>query len=121
MDSYLRRHSRPVVAEHLPQRTADLPQSRLGLDRRHDGGHRILLSSGRLDDPCQRCVVPTRSPGTGERYADFAAIFEKQRYAKLPYWATRSRFDHFYRLAANTRPVAGHSGVIRVGDDVQIP
>jgi uncharacterized protein YcbX len=71
-------------------------------------------------NPCQRCVVPTRSPGTGERYAEFAAIFERQRFEKLPYWATRSRFDHFYRLAVNTRPVAGHTGTIRVGDDVRI-
>lgn len=71
-------------------------------------------------NPCQRCVVPTRSPETGERYAEFSAIFEKQRYETLPYWATRSRFDHFYRLAVNTRPVAGRSGTIRVGDEVRV-
>jgi len=71
-------------------------------------------------NPCQRCVVPTRSPETGERYAEFAAMFEKQRYETLPYWATRSRFDHFYRLAVNTHPVAGHIGTIRVGDEVRI-
>jgi uncharacterized protein YcbX len=71
-------------------------------------------------NPCQRCVVPTRNPETGERFAEFAAIFEKQRYEKLPYWATRSRFNHFYRLAVNTRPVASHTGVIRVGDEVRI-
>jgi uncharacterized protein YcbX len=71
-------------------------------------------------NPCQRCVVPTRSPETGERYDDFTTIFEQQRYATLPYWATRSRFDHFYRLAVNTRPVAGHSGTIRVGDEIKI-
>ena len=70
--------------------------------------------------PCQRCVVPTRSPETGKRYDEFAAIFEKQRYETLPYWATRSRFDHFYRLAVNTRPVAGCTGTIRVGDEVTI-
>jgi uncharacterized protein YcbX len=71
-------------------------------------------------NPCQRCVVPTRSPETGERYAEFATIFERQRFEKLPYWATRSRFDHFYRLAVNTRPVAGHTGTIHVGDEVRI-
>jgi uncharacterized protein YcbX len=71
-------------------------------------------------NPCQRCVVPTRSPETGERYDEFVTIFENQRYEMLPYWATRSRFDHFYRLAVNTRPVAGRTGKIHVGDDVQI-
>jgi hypothetical protein len=71
-------------------------------------------------NPCQRCVVPTRSSETGQRYAEFAMIFEKQRYEMLPYWATRSRFDHFYRLAINTRPVAGLTGTICVGDEVRI-
>jgi hypothetical protein len=70
--------------------------------------------------PCQRCVVPTRSSETGERYDEFAKIFEARRYETLPYWATRSRFDHFYRLAVNTRPIAGVTGTIRVGDDVEI-
>jgi uncharacterized protein YcbX len=71
-------------------------------------------------NPCQRCVVPTRNPGTGERYDEFAATFEKQRYETLPWWATRSRFDHFYRLAVNTRPIAGRAATIRVGDEVKI-
>ena len=71
-------------------------------------------------NPCQRCVVPTRSPESGERYHEFSAIFEKRRYEMLPFWATRSRFDHFYRLAVNTRPVAGSSGTIRVGDEIKI-
>jgi uncharacterized protein YcbX len=71
-------------------------------------------------NPCQRCVVPTRASETGERYHDFATIFERQRYEMLPYWATRSRFDHFYRLAVNTRPVAGRTGTLRVGDEVKI-
>jgi hypothetical protein len=47
-------------------------------------------------------------------------IFEARRYETLPYWATRSRFDHFYRLAVNTRPLPGATGTIHVGDDVQI-
>jgi hypothetical protein len=70
--------------------------------------------------PCQRCVVPTRSSETGERYGEFGKIFEARRYETLPYWATRSRFDHFYRLAVNTRPIAGATGTIYVGDDVRI-
>lgn len=71
-------------------------------------------------NPCQRCVVPTRSPETAERYTDFTAIFERERYETLPPWATRSRFDHFYRLAVNTRPVSGSAGPICLGDDVQL-
>ena len=70
--------------------------------------------------PCQRCVVPTRGSETGERYHDFTRLFEARRYETLPYWATRSRFDHFYRLAVNTRPVAGATGTIHVGDEVRI-
>lgn len=71
-------------------------------------------------NPCQRCVVPTRSPSNGEIWPGFAKHFEDRRFETLPYWATRSRFDHFYRLAVNTRVVPGKHGVIRVGDDVEI-
>lgn len=82
---------------------------------------RFLIGGVLLEgtNPCQRCVVPTRSPETGERYEDFTTIFEKQRYESLPYWATRSRFDHFYRLAVNTRPTAGSAGELHIGDDVR--
>jgi uncharacterized protein YcbX len=87
-------------------------------------GEAVRIQIGKVllegTNPCQRCVVPTRSPDSGERYNEFAAIFEKQRYETLPWWATRSRFDHFYRLAVNTRPIAGHTGMIRVGDEVKI-
>jgi len=89
-----------------------------------DAGTDVRFRIGNVElvgtNPCQRCVVPTRSSETGERYADFTSIFEARRYETLPYWATRSRFDHFYRLAVNTRPVAGKGGVICVGDDVRI-
>jgi uncharacterized protein YcbX len=70
-------------------------------------------------NPCQRCVVPTRSPDTAERYENFAKIFEHHRQATLPDWATRSRFNHFYRLAVNTRPGA-RGGEVRVGDAVDL-
>jgi uncharacterized protein YcbX len=72
-------------------------------------------------NPCQRCPVPTRDPSTGEVYPAFARKFANQREATLPAWAEVSRFDHFYRLAVNTRPanVAG-AGEIRVGDSLRI-
>jgi uncharacterized protein len=71
-------------------------------------------------NPCARCIVPTRSSTTGERTPEFGRIFEQKRYETLPYWATRSRFDHFYRLAVNTRPVTAAGGIVRVGDPVEI-
>lgn len=71
-------------------------------------------------NPCARCVVPTRSPVDGKRYPEFARIFEERRYETLPDWATRARFDHFYRLAVNTRLSAAGGGVIRVGDEVVV-
>jgi uncharacterized protein YcbX len=69
-------------------------------------------------NPCARCVVPTRDPDTGVARSLFSAEFVNLREATLPPWAERSRFDHFYRLAVNTRPVSG-SGRIAVGDAVE--
>ncbi|MFN0053888.1 MAG: MOSC domain-containing protein [Planctomycetales bacterium] len=71
-------------------------------------------------NPCARCVVPTRDPRSGVRFPEFGRIFEEKRYETLPYWATRSRFDHFYRLAVNTRPVSERGGTLRVGDKVEL-
>jgi uncharacterized protein len=72
-------------------------------------------------NPCQRCVVPPRDPVTGEGYPDFAKIFAQKREQTLPLWAQRSRFNHFYRLAINTRlpPVEGGK-TICVGDKITI-
>ena len=73
-------------------------------------------------NPCQRCVVPTRWSLTGEVGPDlaFAKTFARQRERLLPPWANRSRFDHFYRLAVNTRPVTNKGATIRVCDEVRI-
>ena len=68
---------------------------------------------------CQRCVVPPRDPKTGEAIPDFSPVFRQRREATLPAWADRSRFNHFYRLAVNTRVPDGQAGmVLRVGDEV---
>jgi len=67
-------------------------------------------------NPCARCVVPSRDPYTGEHTGSFQTIFSEARSTKLPAWAARERFDHFYRFAANTRGLA--AGTIRVGDPV---
>jgi uncharacterized protein len=55
-------------------------------------------------NPCQRCVVPTRDSATGAATPLFQKTFANRREAALPPWAAREQFDHFYRLAINTRP-----------------
>jgi uncharacterized protein YcbX len=72
--------------------------------------------------PCARCAVPSRDPDTGfiEDLA-FAKTFAERRRETLPSWARASRFDHFYRLAVNTRiPVAQAGRTITVGDRVEL-
>jgi uncharacterized protein YcbX len=83
-------------------------------------GIRFSIGEVRLlgANPCQRCVVPSRDVGSGEPIAGFAHKFAEHRQQTLPEWAERSRFDHFYRLAVNTRLQRG--GTVRVGDRVEI-
>ncbi|MGH8659204.1 MAG: MOSC domain-containing protein [Gammaproteobacteria bacterium] len=72
-------------------------------------------------NPCQRCVVPSRDPSTGEPYPNFQKIFAVRREETLPSWAARSRFNHFYRLSVNTRIPSSESGKrIRIGDEVRV-
>lgn len=68
-----------------------------------------------------RCVVPSRDPSSGEIYSHFAKTFAQMRRETLPTWAPASQFDHYYRLAVNTRvaPTAAPC-VLRVGDAVRI-
>ncbi|MBM0740068.1 MOSC N-terminal beta barrel domain-containing protein [Phormidium sp. CLA17] len=68
-------------------------------------------------NPCQRCIVPTRDPLTGEPYPDFQKMFVEHRKATFPTWAEASRFNHYYRLAVNTRTHPSEAGkTIQVGD-----
>ncbi len=72
-------------------------------------------------NPCQRCVVITRDSKTGAAYPNFQKTFVAQRRITLPEWAERSRFNHFYRLAINTRlPVTEAGKTIRIGDELKI-
>lgn len=89
-------------------------------------GEAVRFRIGRVEfegtNPCARCVVPMRDPATGAFDPIFKQHFRARREATLPPWADRSRFDHFYRLAINTQPVAAFvGGTIHVGDDVTIP
>lgn len=70
-------------------------------------------------NPCQRCVVITRHPQTGEPYPNFQKTFVAERKASLPKEVATSRFNHFYRLAVNTRLAPDSpDNVIQVGDVV---
>lgn len=72
-------------------------------------------------NPCQRCVVPTRDPATGEIYPRFTPEFARHRELSLPAWAEVSRFNHFYRLAVNSRGIdCPPHARIRLGDELVI-
>jgi uncharacterized protein len=67
--------------------------------------------------PCARCPVPSRDARTAEEIPGFQKRFSELRRAQLPAWASAERFDHFYRLAVNTRVASTEAGkVLRVGD-----
>jgi uncharacterized protein len=68
-------------------------------------------------NPCQRCVVVTRDSKTGEPDQGFQKTFTSQRLVNLPAWAEKDRFNHYFRLAVNTRISMSESGkTINVGD-----
>jgi uncharacterized protein len=71
-------------------------------------------------NPCQRCIVPTRDALSGEPFRDFQKIFQERRKATLPDWAEPARFDHYYRLAVNTRGATGSPSAVHVGDTVRM-
>jgi len=68
-----------------------------------------------------RCVVPSRETASGEIYPHFAKAFAQKRRETLPTWAPASQFDHYYRLAVNTRVAPATTPcILRVGDAVRI-
>lgn len=72
-------------------------------------------------NPCQRCVVVTRDPQTGERYPKFQKTFIEQRKNTLPEWTEQTRFNHYFRLAVNTKLSPTEAGkAIGIGDGVVI-
>ncbi|MUV90550.1 MOSC domain-containing protein [Halapricum sp. CBA1109] len=71
--------------------------------------------------PCQRCVVPSRDPDTGEAIPGFGDQFAQRREATLPEWAAGEQFDHYYRLMVNTRTTeAGRGETLAIDDPVSI-
>jgi uncharacterized protein YcbX len=68
-------------------------------------------------NPCARCPVPARESQTGITNDGFQKRFTELRRAQLPPWAPAERFDHFYRLATNTRvPSTEYGKILRLGD-----
>jgi MOSC domain-containing protein len=68
-------------------------------------------------NPCARCPVPARNPHTGQELPGFQRKLTEMRRATLPSWSPADRFDHFYRLAVNTRvPSVEQGKLLRVGD-----
>jgi uncharacterized protein len=71
--------------------------------------------------PCARCPVPARDPQTGADLTGFQKRFSDLRRETLPPWAPAARFDHFYRLAVNTRVApTEHGKLLRVGDSLRL-
>jgi hypothetical protein len=71
-------------------------------------------------NPCQRCVVPTRDALTGTATPEFQKIFAAQRSATLPVWTHPARFNHFYRLAVNTKIPHQGGYRLKVGDHLEL-
>lgn len=70
-------------------------------------------------NPCQRCIVVTRDPETGQPYPKFQKTFIQHRKNTLPEWTERSRFNHYFRLAINTRLSPTEAGkAIEVGNEI---
>lgn len=70
---------------------------------------------------CERCVVPTRWSQDGEATRGFQKTFAQTRQRQLPSWAPAEQFDHFYRLAVNTRLAPDQDpAILRVGDEIHV-
>ena len=68
---------------------------------------------------CVRCPVPTQNTETGEAYTDFQKIFTQKREETLPKWIKKSGFDHYYKLAINTR-IVHFNAELKLGAKVKL-
>lgn len=88
-------------------------------------GTRVQFRIGEVEiegnNPCQRCMVPSRDPVTGEERAGFQKLFATRRAATLPHWVNRERFNHYYRASVNTVIGTRETGkLLREGDRVNL-
>jgi len=64
--------------------------------------------------------VPTRSAISGVKTPQFQKTFGLKRKEEFPAWAAASHFNHFYRLAVNTRIATSETGKrLQVGDPIE--
>src|SRR5258708_7422615 len=80
---------------------------------------RFRIGEGNFEgsNPSARCPVPPRDPRTGEIIPGFQKRFSDFRCARVLSWTPESRFDHYYRMATNTRVASSEVGKpLRVGD-----
>ena len=90
-----------------------------------DRDSRVRFSIGDVDffgvNPCQRCVVPSRDPDTGDQIEGFNERFVEKRRATMPAWSGGDWFDHDFRLMINTAvPEASWGETIAVGDELTV-
>ena len=90
-----------------------------------DHGEAVRVSIGETElvgvTPCQRCVVPSRDPDTGEPIDEFRETFVRKRRETRPVWTKSDRFDHDFRLMVNTVvPEAEWGSTLAVGDAVAV-
>ena len=90
-----------------------------------DRDSRVRFSIGDAEllgvNPCQRCVVPSRDPDTGDEIEGFNQTFIEQRRATMPDWSGGDWFNHDFRLMVNTAvPEASWVETIAVGDELTV-
>ncbi|MFD1569250.1 MOSC domain-containing protein [Halorubrum laminariae] len=90
-----------------------------------DHGEGIRFTAGDAEivgfNPCQRCVVPSRDPDTGDEIDGFRERFVRKRRETRPAWLDSERFDHDFRLMVNTVvPEDSWGAVVAVDDPVAI-
>jgi len=88
-------------------------------------GEKVSFKVGDVEfrgiNPCQRCVVPSRDPFTGETIATFQKTFSENRKKWLPKWVEASQFNHHYRFCVNTQiPISEAGKRLRVGDRLEL-
>ncbi len=115
-----------TVATSAASANGDLPafweDQLYGEDERSVVRFRIGEVNFEGSNPCARCPVPARDPQTAADLIGFQKRFTDLRSETLPPWAPATRFDHFYRLAVNTRIAPTETGKpLRLGDPLSFP
>jgi uncharacterized protein YcbX len=88
-------------------------------------GEAVAFSIGEVRfegiEPCERCVVPSRDPNTGEEHDGFRQTFIRKRGETRPEWLDSDRFDTYFRLMTVTNiPESEWGKTLHVGDAVEV-